>query len=445
MDKAESLDEKVTKFDDTLKDAVVVVGRESLRHNISAELKKNGTTNILYSDVSAEVIHILKEHPLAILVLDFEMERKKVLKILESSKTPHKSEIRPIYVICNELSQDIISLTTDYNVQRVRSGEITAADIGKDIKDIYTFGGLTELAIRTLKQVSVLRSKGKWREATLKLCENLEQEPENHKIKIELSENFINPNKLDKAEELLKELTKSDSESVRIKNLQARLLMKQGKFEEAEKILRDLQIMNPDNVSRLIDLGQCMLNQTELDGANELFEKALSLDVDNKEARNGKGQVSLMQGDMDEALGFFKSSNESEVAALFNNTAVICIRKKKYDEGFQLYHTAISQVIKDPKVLSRVVFNMGLGLLKVDKTEKAKKAFKKALALDSEFEKAAHNYNILNNEGSGTAKKSKAKVKEVIKEVGSGGSDEAGYSDDFDGDFEVDDELFESL
>ena len=66
-------------------------------------------------------------------------------------------------------------------------------------------------------------------------------------------------------------------------------------------------------------------------------------------------------------------------------------------------------------------------------------------SLDSEFEKAAHNYNILNNEGSGAAKKSKAKVKEVIKDVGLDDPDEGVYNDDFHGDFEVDDDLFESL
>ena len=51
----------------------------------------------------------------------------------------------------------------------------------------------------------------------------------------------------------------------------------------------------------------------------------------------------------------------------------------------------MAQIKAGPEIMSRVVFNLGLGYLKVHKKKSAKLAFEKAASLDPKFDKANHN------------------------------------------------------
>lgn len=428
-----------------LEDAILAIPRESLRHNVSAALKKNGTTNLVYTDRAAEVITALNNYPFAILIIDYDLGKDQVTRVLETAQETIKSDIRPIYLLCGELTEEVVNIATDFNVLKVRSGEINGEQIAGDVAEIYSFGNISDNAREAIQEAAKLRHEDKWDQAALKLAVALEHEPDNGRIKVELAENFNYTGSPKKALDLLKEDLGSENNSVRVKSLTARAHMKMGNFDRATEILQELHTFNPRNVKRLIDLGNCLINQDDAAEAEKYFDQALAIDKESKGALSGKGQCALLQDNLDEALRFLKSSSEAELAAVFNNTAVICIRNQNYDDGFKLYRTAVSQLLTDKGVLAKVIFNMGLGYLKQERRKAARQAFEKALELAPDYEKAKHNLRVLNVEKD---------TGEKLVDVTDGDLSSSDPSDDifsFDGDTEfddgddIDDSFFESL
>ncbi|SMF49119.1 tetratricopeptide repeat protein [Pseudobacteriovorax antillogorgiicola] len=444
MENAESNHQDI----DTFHEAIVAVTRESLRMNITAELKKHGTSHIVTTDTVKDITRSLSEFPNAILVIDFEIGHDAVVQVLEKARCPYKADVRPMYLICKSLERDVVALATDYHVLRLRAGEITGDDIHKDIHDIYVYEHMSEDSRMMLHQVSELREKGKWEEAGVKLMQSLEKDASNVKLKVELAENLIFTNEHKAALKLLDEILAERPKHIRALSLKARIQMKQGNFDDAAAMLQEVQLFNPDNVERLVDLGQCLLNLDRVKEANGFFDQALKIDEDSVQAARGKGQVSLLQGDLEAALGFFKSSTEEEIAALFNNTAIMCMRKGRFEQGLKLYHTALTQVVKKPETLARVVFNMGLGYLKWEKPDHACKAFKQATSLDPQFEKASHNLRILQKRTKPQVAETSADIIDMGESVGAGNEGDAigeDIAEMFGSGLELDDSLFESL
>ena len=126
------------------------------------------------------------------------------------------------------------------------------------------------------------------------------------------------------------------------------------------------------------------------------------------------------------------------------------MRSGRFEEGLKLYHTALTQVVRKPDVLARVVFNMGLGFLKWEKPEFAVKAFKRAASLDPKFEKAAHNVRVLEKvHGNDVEMDIGAEIVDMGELSDTNSFDAEGLSDDiaemFGSSLELDDSLFESL
>ena len=87
--------------------------------------------------------------------------------------------------------------------------------------------------------------------------------------------------------------------------------------------------------------------------------------------------------------------NVQELASVFNSAAIMAIRQGHFKQGLSLYKSALAYVTSDSKVMARVFFNMGVGLVKWGKSAQALSAFEQAVAHDAEFGKAVHNLGIL--------------------------------------------------
>ena len=64
----------------------------------------------------------------------------------------------------------------------------------------------------------------------------------------------------------------------------------------------------------------------------------------------------------------------------------------KFDDGMRLYQVALDTVGNDPKIISKLAFNMGIGFHRFEKEEQACKCFGMAVKLDPENGKAKTNY-----------------------------------------------------
>jgi tetratricopeptide (TPR) repeat protein len=168
-----------------------------------------------------------------------------------------------------------------------------------------------------------------------------------------------------------------------------------GNHDKAIELLERAKLINPHNVDRLIDLGHAFINADQLEAANAQFEEALGLDGDRKEAKEGKGQVMLMNGDVNEALTLLKSvSGPRELASIFNTSAVLSIRAGRFDQGMQLYRSALAALGRNDKIAARLLFNMGMGYERMHKAEKALTCYTKSLELDPMYAKAARHKEV---------------------------------------------------
>ncbi len=376
--------------------AVVMVPRKIIRERIMSELKKQGLTQILCTEDSHKALTETKLHKHSMLVVDLTMGIDESIKILEASKSKYKADTRAVYLLGEDLDQNVIGLASDYNAIRVRAGIINGSQIKKDICDICEYERLTLKIRQALHEVALLREKNLHNQAAKILSNLRESQKNNPKIAVEYTETLIELGDLDEAKKILQEILAEHPSQVRALTLFARIEMKKGNYEDAQNILEKASVFNSRNVDRLIDLGHCLLNQDKVSKAKKIFDEALSINMNSVKASIGRGQCALLEGDISMAMDFLYDSSDLEIVAAFNNAAVICIRNRRMPEGLELYQTAMAQVNTTPTIMSRVVFNLGLGYLKSKNIKSAKIAFEKALNLDPSFTKASHNIEALN-------------------------------------------------
>jgi tetratricopeptide (TPR) repeat protein len=187
-----------------------------------------------------------------------------------------------------------------------------------------------------------------------------------------------------------------DQNNLRIQHLKARCLMQQGEFEEAASILTNCKLINPFNVERLVDLGRAFIQTNQIREALATFDEALELDKDNKPAALGRAQCRLLEGDVNDALGLLRQiSTQREVASLFNNAAILAIRQNRFDHGFSLYRAAIGAVGNSPRIVARLLYNLGIAQYKHFKLDEALECFESSFKQDPAFIKAKQNAQVI--------------------------------------------------
>ena len=135
--------------------------------------------------------------------------------------------------------------------------------------------------------------------------------------------------------------------------------------------------------------------------AKKTFDKILQIAPGSKVGSSGKSSSMLALGEINEALGILReAASARELAAVFNTTAILAIRKGNYEAGMNLYKVAMDALGDRPKVLARLMFNMGIGFHKWEKPDESLQCFQQALKLDGSFADAAHNLSIMTQQKS---------------------------------------------
>lgn len=379
-----------------LKSTIVFVKRFILKTVLSKELGRCGLTEVIHTESEQEVLDKLADYPKALLVIDWEHGERSVVKILQAAQGRYKVDTRPIYLLASSLSPKLLGIASDYNIIQLHIGEISAKNIQDEIKIITDFGYQSLFCHKTFSQVARLRSDDSWKPAEKLLRDLVVIEPRNQQASLELAENLYETGDYVDAAEITAKVVAADPSNLRGRHLLARTMMKQGDMENALAMLEQVCAEGTLNLDRLVDLGRCLIKVDRIAEAVEKFDEALKLDILSKEALLGKSECALLVGNINEAVYLMRQvANEKEVASIFNNIAIMCMRKRRFEKGLQLYKAAISHIGKSPHVLARVTFNMGIGYLKWGKLKKAQLAFESASQLDLGFEKAKHNAELL--------------------------------------------------
>ena len=398
-------------------EAIVFTARKVVKSVLMKELKKLGIEDIYAFDHINDVLSELSRRPSALFVVDWEEGEKQVVRVLRAAQSEQKSDTRPIYFLAGEVSQRLVAIASDYNVAKVHIGEITPKNIRDELQSILLYEDQSPLCTETFLKVAQLRRQDEWTAAEKLLSDLVGSEPENVRAGVELGENYYETGDFERATRILNQMLNLEPENFRARHLLARVMMKQGRIDQAVQIIEDLNSKGILNIDRMVDLGDCFLQMEKLEEARQQYEDVLKIDHAVGAAKVGQGQCALMSGDINQAMDLLRDvANVKELASVFNNTAIICMRRKKFEKGIRLYKAAMAQVTSDRAVMARVMFNMGVGFLKWSKLKEAKSAFARSAELDPEFEKARHNIRVLDR---ASVARPAVAVQPAMTEVGS--------------------------
>jgi tetratricopeptide (TPR) repeat protein len=379
-----------------IKSATVFVSRTTVRSVVVREMKNYGILTINAFESIGEVIEDLRKNPDSMLVVDWEHGEQTVTKVLKAAQGTFRVDTRPIYFIALDLAERVIAVANEYNVMQIHTGEISQAQIVKNLNELLKFVSLSPVCRKAFRDVAALRKKGDMAGGEPILKKLCDDEPANIRAAVEYGATLFDLGKYKEALLWMQKVHPASGGDLRAQHLLARCLMKMGFFEKAQKLLDEAWLISPHNVDRLVDLGHILLNMDKTEEALGKFNEALKLDKDFKEAKVGKAQCELLEGHVNEAMKFLTQiETPQELASIFNSAAILAIRQGQYKQGLSLYKSAVTYVSSDTQVLARVFFNMGVGLVKWGKPAQALSAFEQAASLDANFAKASHNVEIL--------------------------------------------------
>ena len=379
-----------------VKRATLFVSRMTVRTVLVRELKSYGIPLVNCFDSPMECCEDLLKNPESLFVVDWEHGEQAVMKVLKAAQGPYRIDTRPIYFIALDLAERVIAVANEFNVMQIHTGEISRAQIVKNLNELLDFSAMSTSCRKTFRDLVALRKSGNI-EATENLLQDLcEGEPGNIRASLEMGATLFDLGRFQEAEDWMSQLHANHRDDLRAQHLFARCLMKRGEFEKAQKILEQAWLISPHNVDRLVDLGNILLNLNKTEAALGKFNEALKLDKDLLTAKVGKAQCNLLKDHVNEAMKLLgQIDNPQELASIFNSAAILAIRHEQHKQGLSLYKSAVTFVASDSRVLARVFFNMGLGFVKWGKSEQALKAFEQAASLDEKFTKASHNIEVL--------------------------------------------------
>lgn len=377
-------------------EAVLFVSRQNIRPLIKQELKAAGITTVFTVESLDFCIEQMILNSSAMLVVDSDHDKMNLNAIFSAAQGSFNVDTRPIFLICQEMTPEVVSYGTEYNIARIHSGEISRSAIQAHIQSIFE-EERDEFGIRnSLIRIADARVRSDWEMSEYLLLDLYSRFPGNTRISCELAENYIHKDDWQQAKAIVESIQDLGDGNIRVMHMKARCLMQSGAFGDAEEILQRCKLINPFNVDRLIDLGNVLLNMARVKDALENFEIALVLDENRKEAMDGKIQCKLLSGDVNEALSLMRQiTSPRELASLFNNAAILSIRQGHFSNGMKLYVTAIGTIGKKEKAAARLFYNLGIAYMKLGQPVDALPCFEKAAAIDDSFYNTKHNANIM--------------------------------------------------
>lgn len=374
---------------------IVHTQRAVVREAVSEELKALGFPTVLAPTERDDCIEALIKSPDSFLIIDWALGSPHVNAVLSSIKTHFLIETRPIFLVIDDLEDDVVATGAEFGVSQIHAGPLERASIRECLAALVQEASLDKPVREALVQVADARARKDSSLATSLLAELRIKYPSDERVAFELAESLIGEGDWTDAMAIVEPITQSGPPNIRALHILGRCQLALGKPQAAIASLNKATLINPHNVDRLVDLGNAFFKDHQIENAMQHFEAAGKLEPKSKGATVGKSKCLLMTGEVNEALALMKSvSGPREMASIFNTAAVLAMQVGNFEKGMSLYRSAIGALGKDDRVASRLYFNLGLGYRRWSKPEKALAAFARSLDLDPQFEKAARHMKL---------------------------------------------------
>ncbi|MDQ3234122.1 MAG: tetratricopeptide repeat protein [Pseudobdellovibrionaceae bacterium] len=378
--------------------AIILTKRADIRDAVRQAFKAQGIkpAALVSTTDDKEFTEKLEETGYCMVVLDWEYGPDKISQIMTNNRKKSRLESHPVFLIAAHEDDNIVSMAREFFIQYIAVGEVNMDTIRSQIKGLVKDYLNVSPVRKMLLAVESARQSDHIPQAAEMLERLLEKQSDNQRVVVELAECYILQNEWGRAETLLKGFINTEDCYARIKHLYARCRLKNGDHAGAIASLKGAQLISPYNVERLIELGNIFLKVDKPEEAEAAFGEVLNFAPGSKEAKIGKSTSKMLMGEVNDALALLNDfASPRELSAVFNTAAILAIRQKRYDAGFELYQKALQILSKKPKLVARILYNMGIGYVKFGKPEKGLKCFEKSAEADPDFTDASHNIKIL--------------------------------------------------
>ncbi|HYX36541.1 MAG TPA: tetratricopeptide repeat protein [Oligoflexus sp.] len=378
--------------------AIILTKRADIRDAVRQAFKAQGIkpAALVSTTDDKEFTEKLEETGYCMVVLDWEYGPDRISQIMTNNRKKSRLESHPVFLIAAHEDDNIVSMAREFFIQYIAVGEVNMDTIRSQIKGLVKDYLNVSPVRKMLLAVESARQSDHIPQAAEMLERLLEKQADNQRVVVELAECYILQNEWGRAETLLKGFINTEDCYARIKHLYARCRLKNGDHAGAIASLKGAQLISPYNVERLIELGNIFLKVDKPEEAEAAFGEVLNFAPGSKEAKIGKSTSKMLMGEVNDALALLNEfASPRELSAVFNTAAILAIRQKRYDAGFELYQKALQILSKKPKLVARILYNMGIGYVKFGKPEKGLKCFEKSAEADPDFADASHNIKIL--------------------------------------------------
>ena len=374
--------------------------RKSLSDVLRQALKAGGLQieNIVSIDQEKDFSTVIHSEQFSYLILDWEKGADTICHLLEENRKEHALESHPVLLLASEPDEKIIQTAAEYFVSHLCIGEVTVDSVSTQVKAMIAETRNLSPIRQVLVNVENLKRSKKIAEAIELLVSTDKKIPGNPRVIVELAELHVEEKRWEEAEKLLEKHLEDNPPLARVKHLYAKCMLNKKNYEKAVASLKGAQVISPYNTERLLEIADVYLDLDRLNDADATYSDILKIAPGSKNAKMGKSKVKLLAGEINEALAIIKEcGNNRDLSSVFNTSAVVAINQKKFSQGFDLYQRALKLLASDNYHLARIIYNMGIGLFKNDKKDKALLCFEKAFELDPKFVNAEHNVRALKN------------------------------------------------
>jgi tetratricopeptide (TPR) repeat protein len=164
---------------------------------------------------------------------------------------------------------------------------------------------------------------------------------------------------------------------------------KAGDFERSEKSFNEALRLDPDHFKSLLHFSRLLVDQKRYDDAVVRLTHAGELDPNSADVQRLLGRALVGQNKSDDAVAAYRRTIELDAkdAWSMNSLGSLLIEKQRYDEALPVMQKAVSL----RKSVALFHDNLGLALEHTGDIKGAAAEYRKALIVDSGYEKAKEN------------------------------------------------------
>ena len=364
---------------------IFVAQRETLGMVVTC-LNTYSMRNYIVADTWENCVSNLERRPDAMLILDW--RGWITVNVLNISKGDQVVDLRPILLLVEKSEPGLINILTEYTIPAVQVGPFEPEVMLKRVRSLLEDDHPYQVCKAEFLKVAEFRQQRNFIDAEDLLMRLHQKFPGNYKIQTELAANYLDLKLEQDCENIIDSILQVNDQIPRALYLKAKCLLKRKEIQKAADFLDNSILYNPLHPQRLVELGENLLILNNPTAAREKFNKARKMVPDDPRANMGCSSVEFLLGNHNEALNFLQNlKSEKDKAAVFNNTGVMCVRKKQMALAFKLYDLGI-KMVKDDIFKSRILFNKSLAYFRVGNEEESLKVIKTALKLNPNLEKA---------------------------------------------------------